>query len=345
MIKRIVLITGSFPPEICGVGDYTLKLASKLAERDQISVSVFAKKDWRLRMLLKYIQELKAQAYDIYHLQYPTEGYGYSLLPLFLIFLLRNRHTVVTIHELSSRNFSAYLYTLFLIMLSGKVIVSNEYERKYATRFLFNKQKVTVIPIASNIDPSPSSERNFVERAVDVAYFGHIRPMKGLEVFLETLASFGTKVNVAVIGQSLPKYLGFFEEVAKRASLAGIDIIENKNSREVSELLADTKILYLPFPDGISNRRGSLLAGIQNGCAIVSTKSPLTEVNEQFEPYCYLVNSSDEATGIIKRLLAEDINVKNSILAQGLFSWENVVREHENVYDYHSGESVLKREG
>jgi glycosyltransferase involved in cell wall biosynthesis len=341
MIKRIVLITGSFPPEICGVGDYTSKLASKLRERGQLSVTIFAKKDWRWGLLLKYIQELKAQAYDIYHLQYPTEGYGYSFLPLFLIFLLGKRHTVVTIHELSSRSFSAYLYTLFLIMLSGKVIVTNEYERKHATRFLFNKRKVTVIAIASNIEPSPSRERKFVERAVDVAYFGHIRPMKGLEVFLETCASFGSKVNVAIIGQSLPKYLGFFAEVERHASLTGIDIKENKDSAEVSEMLANTKILYLPFPDGISNRRGSLLAGIQNGCAIVSTKSPLKEVNEQFEPYCYLVDSSDEATGIIKRLLAEDINVKNSKLAQGLFSWENVIREHQTVYDCYSADNIL----
>ena len=37
---RVMLITGSFPPMHCGVGDYTCKLAAALAERADLCVTV-----------------------------------------------------------------------------------------------------------------------------------------------------------------------------------------------------------------------------------------------------------------------------------------------------------------
>lgn len=45
----------------------------------------------------------------------------------------------------------------------------------------------------------------------------------------------------------------------------------NQSSEKVSEYLNSTKITYLPFPDGLSERRGSFLAAISNGSVVVST--------------------------------------------------------------------------
>jgi hypothetical protein len=35
MSVRVILVTGSLPPEACGVGDYTQRLASALADAGQ----------------------------------------------------------------------------------------------------------------------------------------------------------------------------------------------------------------------------------------------------------------------------------------------------------------------
>jgi glycosyltransferase involved in cell wall biosynthesis len=47
---------------------------------------------------------------------------------------------------------------------------------------------------------------------------------------------------------------------------------------ELSSHLAACDVLIQPYPDGVSTRRGSLMAGLSHGKAIVTTIGPLTEL-------------------------------------------------------------------
>ena len=138
--NKIVLITGSFPPDFCGVGDYTEKLLNALSLNNNISVEIFYKSKWGLKYLFFYFVELISKKNCSFHLQYPTEGYGYSLLPLILLVFLRlsGKVVITTVHELSSRKALAYLYTQSLILLSNKIIVTNIVDFKHSCRFIFN---------------------------------------------------------------------------------------------------------------------------------------------------------------------------------------------------------------
>lgn len=330
---KIVFVTGSYPPQFCGVGDYTFKLLSCLNKKEEFSFDLFYKSEWSLKYFLKYFKELLFKKADFYHFQYPTEGYGYSLLPLFLIFLLPRKNTVITIHELSSRNLLAYIYTLLLVFFSKTVIVSNELEKKHASRFLFNSNKIKVIPIASNINASDFSKNKFVDREIDLAYFGHIRPLKGIEDFIETVSFLPKNREVALIGQSLKNYELFFDEIKEKSEKLKIKVIANKEANEVADILSNVKIVYLPFPDGVSNRRGTLLASIQNGCLVVSTESEYGKFNIFFGEYCYLVKSNTEAVLIIEKLLNGAYVVKDTDKIKDIFSWDNVTNEHVNIYN------------
>jgi glycosyltransferase involved in cell wall biosynthesis len=331
--KKIILITGSYPPNHCGVGDYTSKLFECLKETEKFHVDLFYKSDWGLKYYFKYLRELFKAKSDVLHFQYPTEGYGYSMLPLMLFISLFRKNTVVTIHELSSRNRLAYVYTQLLVFFSKRVIVSNSLEEKHARRFVFKSEKVSVIPIASNIQKSNFAEIEFKEREIDLAYFGHIRPIKGIESFLYTISLFKRKLNVQLIGQVLEKYVNFFEEINVKADKLNVLMVVNKDENEVADILAKVKIVYLPFPDGISNRRGTLLAGIQNGCVVVSTKSTILEFNDFFEKYCYLVDTNEEAVVIIEKLLNGEIYPKEQTQIKYVFSWDNVISEHLKIYN------------
>lgn len=332
---HIVLITGSFPPDFCGVGDYTKKIFEALSLKNNFEIKIFHKSNWRLKYLLKYFNELIEKKSKIYHIQYPTEGYGYSLVPLFLLLLLRisGKKTITTIHELSSRNRLAYIYTQFLIFFSTRSIVSNSLELKHARKFIFNKKKVSLIPIASNIKKSLFANVEFDKRNVDLAYFGHFRPIKGIESFIDAVSIVRQNFNVQLIGQILPKYSYYFKEVEKKAKELKINIIADKDENEVSDLLANVKIIYLPFPDGISSRRGTLLASIKNGCVVISTKSNIGEFNDFFKNYIYLVDSDQEAATIIKKLLNHEIKPKDTTLLKDMFSWKGLVSDHSKVYN------------
>lgn len=331
-LKKILLVTGSYPPKHCGVGDYTYKLFEYLNKTDKFNLELFYRSDWSFKYYLKYLRELLSTKSDLYHFQYPTEGYGYSLLPLLLIVSLIRKKTIVTIHEISSRNKLAYIYTQLIIFFSNKIIVSNRLEEKHARRFVFYNKKILVIPISSNIQESKLSSTIFQDRETDLAYFGHIRPLKGIESFLHSISHFNKKIKIKLVGQVLEKYVDFFDKINIEAHELHVEMVLNKEENEVADILSQVKIVYLPFPDGISNRRGTLLASIQNGCVVVSTKSTIQDFNDFFEKYCYLVDTNQEAILIIERLLKGEIMPKEPKDIKYVFSWENVVDEHLKVY-------------
>ncbi len=91
MKHKVLLVTGSFPPNICGVGDYTFKLIDNFKKNDSIDAHLFYQKNWSLSFIFNYLKLIRSSSAQIVHFQYPTEGYGYSLLPLFLIFFLRRQ--------------------------------------------------------------------------------------------------------------------------------------------------------------------------------------------------------------------------------------------------------------
>lgn len=330
--KKILIMTGSYPSDVCGVGDYTHNLINQLKKNDSV-IDLFYKDEWSIKSYKKYLKELLSQKADFYHLQYPTEGYGYSLVPLLLLLSLARKKTVVTLHELSSRNRLAYIYSQLLVFFSNKVIVTNSLEEKHARRFLFNANKVHVIPIASNIQKSTFSDVAFKERTVDLAYFGHIRPIKGIESFIHAVSLLEGKFNVQLIGQALERYLDFFNGIKIKAEELNVEMVVDKEENEVANILSNVKIMYLPFPDGVSNRRGTLLASIQNGCVVVSKKSDMEDFNVFFEKYIYLVDSDEEAADVIQKLLKEELPPKDLTQAKNIFSWDNVVSKHLRVYD------------
>lgn len=333
---KIKMITGSFPPDICGVGDYTAVLAKKLEEKE-LDIGVFNYKEWKVKNIFKIKNEICKEKSDIYHLQYPTQGYGYSLVPSFLSLLLFRKKFIVTLHEFTSKSLKGKIAELFLVFFSKHTIFTTDYERKALLKLLpFKKNKSSVINIGSNIE---FVNENISLKKYDVIYFGHIRPMKGIEEFIDSSRIVSDNINFYIIGQVLPEYKEYYEKL--KAENLKIEFIINKSMHEVKNILAQTKIAYLHFPDGVSYRRGSFLAAFGNGAEIITTSG--NDTPKIFNRYCSFINTPKEAAEKINEIILKDegyFESREKIRREFVksVSWDYVVQMHKNIYKKVLGE-------
>lgn len=285
----VTVVTGSYPPEVCGVGDYTCRLI----EAAPSNWRLFKEGDWSLKSSLGIFSRFLSLQPRNAIIQYPTQGYGWSVLPHILtVFgkITRRYRSTWVLHEYMSLSKKSRLMLDLVSHFLDLVIFTTEHERAHArAQFLFSDRvKTTVIPILSNIPRSPSL-LSFANRANDLAYFGHIRPNKGLEVFLEIASmakNLNSNLNVSVFGEVPAGYEQYACSIKRDCAENGIDIRIGLSDEAVADELANVKILYLPFKDGVSARRGSVLAGLSNGALIAATvgKATPTEMKKFIFP-------------------------------------------------------------
>src|SRR5215470_649721 len=115
---RVALVTGSYPPERCGVGDFAEGLARRLGSRE-IEVTVITGADWSAFAAKTLLRKIESTNPDIIHLQYPTAGFKASLGPQVLSL---QRRIVVTLHEGSRVNVLRQLSMLAFALRSRCVV-------------------------------------------------------------------------------------------------------------------------------------------------------------------------------------------------------------------------------
>lgn len=276
---RVLMVSGAYPPDVCGIGDYT----GRLMEAAPPGWDAFVERDWSWRAAPGIVRRLFARRPAAIVLQYPTQGYGWSLVPHLLVAIGRitgRYRSVLALHEFTSLSQKAQLALALASRFASHAVFTTEVERDAARAFgPFSRQVPTsVIGILSNIPRSPNQPA-FRARSIDVAYFGHIRPNKGLEDFLDVAAVLRVtdpEQRIAVIGEIPSGYEAFGAMVTERCRTIDATVILGLDDDAVARKLAEVRILYLPFRDGVSARRGSALAGLANGAIVASRVGPST---------------------------------------------------------------------
>lgn len=336
-MKRYLMITGSYPPDVCGVGDYT---ACFMNEADKGKWNLFYSSSWKLSSLIKIIRNINNYKCDKLILQYPTQGYGWSFVPQLLCLyytFLTSKKFIVVLHEFSQRTFKAKLASLFFLF-ANKIIFTNEFERDNIVKhFMVSTHKMAVIKIISNICAVPSI-KTWEMRNIDIAYFGHLRPHKGLEDFFSVVSKIKIikkDINVNIVGQVLPEFELYLNDLLKKNKSLNIKLRLNLDSHQVAEVLNNSKITFLPFPDGLSERRGSFLAAISNGTLVVSYEGKFTtkELKKTF-----ISTNFQSAHRVILDILTDEVHETfNNYLSKSSFylknnipsSWQDIVLQYE----------------
>jgi len=264
--QKVLIVSGSVPPESCGVGDYSTRLYSLLRERG-VDAHLIALRRANL------LQTLKLSRKAIVHIQYPSVGYRWSLLPQLLCLLARR--SVVTIHEFSQVHFLRKMAELPLLIFARRVIVTTEYERNILDRL--THRKVEVVPVVSAV-PLENTASDTQTRD-GVVFFGLMRPHKGVEEFLalaRKLRAHAPSFPIRAYSSIPAGNESYASRVLCQGRELGIDWQINRPLSEVSTGLLSSKYAYLHFPDGVSDRRSSFVAAVTHGLVVLTSKGDMS---------------------------------------------------------------------
>ena len=171
---KIALVTGSAGDTHCGVGDYTYELAQHLALDAQVhlyfdkdhgparppfeklhSLFLHPQDGFSMLRLPAIKKELVNGAYDIVHIQYPSRGFGKSLLPGYLPENLAGMNSrsriAVTLHEWKTSHPLRKVVMDQMFPTTDMFFVTNETEMNAITRKIRQKM-VCAIAVGNVLD-------------------------------------------------------------------------------------------------------------------------------------------------------------------------------------------------
>ncbi|WP_454852619.1 glycosyltransferase [Rhizobium binxianense] len=329
----VVLIVASARGEMCGVTDYADRLAAAL-QKIGATARVEFFDQWSFANFRALRRRCRNHPNTVFHMQYPTLRLGRSVSPGSVPLLLPN--AFVTLHEFRLFNILRKAAFFPASLLAKRVIFSNDEEKAlFQNYFPHAKSRLCVIPIGNNI--IQLAPRGIAAQRERLVYFGQISRNKGIEFFLETVARLraaGAPIEAEIIGAMVDNDPAFVSLVKSSAERDTIRLRLNMPADRVSAALNDATIALLPFPDGISNKRGSALASLDHGITVLTTHSEVTP--DWMAKVTHPVSSPENAaalvgrimSGDVERLLAPDIRAREL----GRRNWNEIAREHLRLY-------------
>jgi len=204
--------------------------------------------------------------------------------------------TVVTFHDLRV----PYLFPKagrlrrlaveFMARQAAGVIVTNRQDFKQLRALGIGEEGLVEIPIGSNIRAQASSpeevlvaRRQLGVRPVDclLGYFGFLNESKGADTAVRALARLDGNFHLVFVGgrtgaSDSANNQAFLERLDAMITDLGLEARVHwtgfLSNEEVSLHLNAADLMVLPYRDGISLRRGTLMAALAHGRPILSTE-------------------------------------------------------------------------
>jgi glycosyltransferase involved in cell wall biosynthesis len=305
----------------CGVSDYVVRLAEALTLLGVNAEIIDSKKTPKARDLARF---------DILHHQYPSAAEGYSIRSVFRT-CRPSMTSFLTVHEFSRAHPLRKIFIAGLMTRTRNVVTTTRDEQMALRRVARAKLPISIIPIASNIVIPQMNIAAPIEKRI--AYFGLIRPRQGLEAFLELSHRLcqeqgWTSVVIGAIADGAEAYA----ESLRSGSSSSTVWTGRLSPTDAAHELAMSWCAYLPFPDGASARRASLLAAVQNGVPVLTTYGSSTE--EELANAVITISSADDAyMAAVSMTLPkrEEISDRGSRYASR-FSWCAIAEGHLAAY-------------
>lgn len=219
---------------------------------------------------------------------------------------------------------------------------------------------LAMIPLGSNVEPQPppafdrSAWRHRYSLEPDallLAYFGFLNESKGGEELITAvghLRTQGVRAHLLLIGGDIGHadptnraYAARVQRLIDRHNLMPyVHRTGYTNPAEVSANLLAADAIVMPYRDGVSFRRTTLIAALRHGCPVVSTTPSRDDIVPEIIPgENMLLAPPHDASGLAQTIapLATDATLRQT-LATGaktlgnLFEWDTIAHETATLY-------------
>ena len=298
---------------------------------------------------------------DIVNLQYQPAAYNMRIPAMnFLPWRMTGvAKTVVTFHDLrvpylfpKAGPLRQWVVKLMARNAEGVIVTNREDYATIRDQWSVNS-KVQQIPIGSNIDVHDVSAEtihqtraslNVTDTDILLGYFGFLNDSKGADTLIDALAQLPKNYHLVFIGgqtgASDPTNNSAFLN-AIRSQITDYGLQERVHwtgfvdDAQVSAYLKSADMITLPYKDGVSLRRGTLMATLAHGCPLITTHG---DPELQHEENCWLIeagNSADLSQAVQSltndNIRRERIGRNAQMLAQS-FTWDKIAQQTLSLY-------------
>ncbi len=303
---KVCLVSGSYPPVQCGVGDQTERLAEGLAQADE-SVTVLTTRsvpasspgrvtvipdlpDWSCTRLPALIKRIRRMNPDIIHLQYPSLGFERGLAPNLLFPALRLQRLpakrVLTLHEYASLTWKGRWRLWLTLRWAHRIICTNRRDQEVlAADFPGCQGKLQVIPLGSTVGSREEAAGNESaesllpkENKTWLLHFGSVMPNKGWEVLVPALRQLrdeGRSVGLLAVSDLQPARYAYHRRVSDLIQASGlsshIQFTGYLPTDQVSRKMQACCLAVQPYTDGARLNHSTFVAVLAHGLAVVTT--------------------------------------------------------------------------
>jgi glycosyltransferase involved in cell wall biosynthesis len=244
----------------------------------------------------------------------------------------------------------------WMARLARGVIVTNAEDYEALRQAGITQERMRNIPIGSNVQVHSRDEdevlvtrRKLHVRPGDclLGYFGFLNESKGADVLLEALARLEEDVHLVFIGgrtgsSDTANNQAFLDKLDAQIGALGLrDRVHWTgfvDDRAVSAYLNASDLMVLPYRDGVSLRRGTLMAALAHGRPIVSTESVHDVAPLVHGENIWLVAREDaQALAAAVRMLRHNGTLRQALgdgarKVADCFSWERIAEASERFF-------------
>jgi glycosyltransferase involved in cell wall biosynthesis len=305
---------------------------------------------------------------NVIHVQYQTAAYGLhpaiNLLPLALRMAKNPAKVVFTFHDLDAPR-TAWLRgpVRRMAMRAGErkcdaFVATNsaDFQQLLAGKPGPPWARYHLIPIGANVprDPPKRFTRDTQRKKLGagaqtllLTHFGLLNPSKGLQdllVAMKLLVEQGLDVRLVLVGgttgSSDPTNAAFATHIRAQVAQLGLDGRVHETgflrAEDVSAHLLACDVCVLPYRDGASFRRGSLMAALEHGLCIVTTRPAESDLLDGVNVRLVEPANPIALARVIDDLAADEVTRRRlGIEAAKLgrrFAWPAIAEKHQALY-------------